>query len=160
MTYGHNFWLESPTKVRLTQLSYILKAVFRDTPLAYSFSGGQVARWPGGQVARWQVAGGTKETIGKWGIPKKSFQNVAQLNWPYLFFCSSGGQVARWQVARWPGDRWQVGQKKTIGKWGITEKSLQKELQKKHCPKLQFQKIKFMKRPNGHVGHGYGGHSG
>ena len=25
------------------------------------------------------------------------------------------------------------------------------KLQKKHCPKLQFQKIKFMKRPNVHV---------
>ena len=56
-----------------TQLSYILKALFKDTPLAYSFctSGGQVA---GGQVARWQVAGGTKK-IGKWGIPEKSIQN-------------------------------------------------------------------------------------
>ena len=39
-------------KVISTQLSYILKALFRDTPLAYSFctSGGQ------GQVARWQVS--------------------------------------------------------------------------------------------------------
>ena len=43
-------------------------------PPAYSFciSGGQVARWPGGS---WH---------GKWGIPEKSFQNVAQQRWPYL----------------------------------------------------------------------------
>ena len=45
--FGHNFWLECPTKVISTQLSYILKALFRDTPLAYSFctsgAGGQVA---------------------------------------------------------------------------------------------------------------------
>ena len=46
-------------------------------PIVYT-SGGQVA---GGQVARWpglEVAGGTKK-IGKWGIPEKSIQNVAQL---------------------------------------------------------------------------------
>ena len=30
-----------------------------------------------------QVAGGTKK-IGKWGIPEKSIQNVAQLRWNYL----------------------------------------------------------------------------
>ena len=50
-----------------TQLRHILNALFTDTPLAYSFctSGGQ-------------VAGGTKK-IGKWGIPEKSIQNVAQL---------------------------------------------------------------------------------
>ena len=35
------------------------------------------------QVARWQVAGGTKK-IGKWGIPKKSIQNVVQLRSNYL----------------------------------------------------------------------------
>ena len=53
--FGHNFWLECPTKVISTQLSYILNALFRDTPHAYSFctSGGQVA---GGHVATWQVA--------------------------------------------------------------------------------------------------------
>ena len=34
---GYNFWLECPTKVRSTQLSYIFKALFRDTPLAYNF---------------------------------------------------------------------------------------------------------------------------
>ena len=36
------------------QLSYILKALFMDTPLAYNLcsSDGQVARWPDGQVAR------------------------------------------------------------------------------------------------------------
>ena len=33
----YNFWLECPTKVRSTQLSYIFKALFRDTPLAYNF---------------------------------------------------------------------------------------------------------------------------
>ena len=37
MVSGYNFWLECPTKVRLTQLSYIFKALFRDTPLAYNF---------------------------------------------------------------------------------------------------------------------------
>ena len=54
-------------KVISTQLIYILKALFRVTPLAYSFctSGGQ-------------VAGGTKKK-GKWGITEKSSQNVAQL---------------------------------------------------------------------------------
>ena len=54
-------------KVISTQLIYILKALFRVTPLAYSFctSGGQVA---GGQVTggRWD------EKIGKWGIPENS----------------------------------------------------------------------------------------
>ena len=30
--FGHNFWLECPTKVISTQLSYILNALFRDTP--------------------------------------------------------------------------------------------------------------------------------
>ena len=65
-------------KVISTQLCYILKALFRDTPLAYSFctSGGQVA---GGQVARWP-GGRWHEKIGKWGIPEKSIQNVAQLS--------------------------------------------------------------------------------
>ena len=37
MISGYNFWLECPTKVRSTQLSYIFKALFRDTPLAYNF---------------------------------------------------------------------------------------------------------------------------
>ena len=32
------------------------------------------------QVARWQVA----RKKGKWGIPEKNFQNVAQLSWNYL----------------------------------------------------------------------------
>ena len=59
-------------KVISTQLSYILKALFRDTPLACSLC------TSGGQVARWQVAGGTKK-IGKWGIPEKNIKNVAQL---------------------------------------------------------------------------------
>ena len=34
---GFNFLLVCPTKVRSTQLSYIFKALFRDTPLAYNF---------------------------------------------------------------------------------------------------------------------------
>ena len=85
MISGYNFWLECPTKVRSTQLSYIFKALFRDTPLAHSFcnsgSRWQVARWPGGQATggRWH-----EKIIGKWGIPEKSFKNVAQLRWPYL----------------------------------------------------------------------------
>ena len=61
----------------LTGVSYegnfnILKALFGDIPLAYSFctSGGQ-------------VAGATKK-IGKWGILEKSFQNVVQLPLFYL----------------------------------------------------------------------------
>ena len=68
------------TKVRSTQLKYIFKALFRDTPLAHSFcnsgSRWQVARWPGGQATggRWH-----EKIIGKWGIPEKSFENVAQL---------------------------------------------------------------------------------
>ena len=43
---------------------------------AFQVPGG---RWPGGQVARRQAAGGRKKNIGKWGIPEKSFENVAQL---------------------------------------------------------------------------------
>ena len=35
--FGHNFWLECPTKVISTQLSYILNALFRDAPFAYFF---------------------------------------------------------------------------------------------------------------------------
>ena len=36
----------------------------------------QVTRWPGGQATggRWH-----EKIIGKWGIPEKSFKNVAQL---------------------------------------------------------------------------------
>ena len=58
-----------------------MNALFRDTPLAYSFctSGGQAA---GGQVARWQVAGATKSPlvfyIVKWGgvlLPLKLKKN-------------------------------------------------------------------------------------
>ena len=36
-----------------------------------------VARWPGGRWAGRQVA--CKKTIGKLGVPEKSYQNVAQL---------------------------------------------------------------------------------
>ena len=32
---GHNFWLEWPTDLISTPLSYIFNALFRDTPLAY-----------------------------------------------------------------------------------------------------------------------------
>ena len=70
--FGHNFWLECPTKVISTQLSYILNALFRDTPLAYSFStsggqvaGGHVATWPRGQVARWPGGSGHQSCFGK-----------------------------------------------------------------------------------------------
>ena len=34
---GYNFWLERPTKTRSTHLSYILKALSKDTPLANLF---------------------------------------------------------------------------------------------------------------------------
>ena len=33
--YFLNFWLDRPTKVRSTELRYILKDLFRKTPLAY-----------------------------------------------------------------------------------------------------------------------------
>ena len=46
---GHNFWLECPTKVISTQLSYILKALFSDTPLAYFFV--PPAIWQPGNLA-------------------------------------------------------------------------------------------------------------
>ena len=32
---GHNFWMECPTDLNSTPLSYIFNALFRDTPLAY-----------------------------------------------------------------------------------------------------------------------------
>ena len=38
-------------------------------------------RWPGG---RWPGDRWHEKTIGKWGIPEKSFKNVAQLCWLYL----------------------------------------------------------------------------
>ena len=54
MISDHNFGLECPTKVVSTQLSYILKALFMDTQLAYNLcssdgqvADGQMARWPG-----------------------------------------------------------------------------------------------------------------
>ena len=37
MKIGHNFWLGCPMKLMSIQLSYILKAIFRDTPRAYNF---------------------------------------------------------------------------------------------------------------------------
>ena len=80
---GFNFWLECPTKVRSTQLSYIFKALFRDTPLAYNFFRAtcHMDTWPPGHLppGTWNA-----NTIGKWDVPEKSFENVAQLCWPYL----------------------------------------------------------------------------
>ena len=79
-------WLKCPTKVRSTQLSYILKALLRDTPLAYRFVYTMchlTSTWP---PATCHLPPGTwnAKTMGKWGIPEKSFENVAQLHWPYL----------------------------------------------------------------------------
>ena len=55
MVSGYNFWLVCPTKVRSTQLSYIFKALFRDTPLAYNFfvppATCRLATWPPGHLA-------------------------------------------------------------------------------------------------------------
>ena len=53
---GDNFWLEWPTKARSTQLSYILKVLFRDTPFLhfrFQVAGSLVAMW---QVGRWHLA--------------------------------------------------------------------------------------------------------
>ena len=72
MIFGHNFWLECPMKVISTQLSYILKALFSDTPLALFFR------------ATCHLATWSAKTIGKQGIPEKSIKNVAQLRWNYL----------------------------------------------------------------------------
>ena len=63
-------------KVRSTQLSYIFKALFRDTPLAHSFviqvPGG---RWPGGQAkgGRWHE----KNYRALFKIPKFLFNEPA-----------------------------------------------------------------------------------
>ena len=64
MISDHNFGLECPTKVVSTQLSYILKALFMDTPLAYNLcssdgqvADGQMARWPGDRWPGSQVIG-------------------------------------------------------------------------------------------------------
>ena len=35
--FGHNFWLEGPTDLRSTLLSYIFHALFRDTPLGHVY---------------------------------------------------------------------------------------------------------------------------
>ena len=46
---GHNFWLEWPTDVRSTPLSYIFNALFRDTPLDHVFCAqpnSQIAKYP------------------------------------------------------------------------------------------------------------------
>ena len=46
---GHNFWLEWPTDVRSTPLSYIFNALFRDTPLGHVFGAqpnSQIAKYP------------------------------------------------------------------------------------------------------------------
>ena len=44
---GHNFWLEWPTDVRSTPLSYIFNALFRDTPLDHVF-----CAQPNSQIAK------------------------------------------------------------------------------------------------------------
>ena len=44
-----NFWLECPTDLRSTPLSYIFNALFRDTPLGYTFCAqpnSQIAKYP------------------------------------------------------------------------------------------------------------------
>ena len=46
---GHNFWLEWPTDVRSTPLSYIFNALFRDTPLDHVFCAqpnSQISKYP------------------------------------------------------------------------------------------------------------------
>ena len=46
---GDNFWLECPTDLRSTPLSYIFNALFRDTPLGYTFCAqpnSQIAKYP------------------------------------------------------------------------------------------------------------------
>ena len=61
-------------KVISTQLSYILKALFRDTPLAYSFC------ISGGHMAMKQVA---QKNLGKWGIYCLWVYNFWGVLWPY-----------------------------------------------------------------------------
>ena len=46
---GDNFWLECPTDLRSTPLSYIFNALFRDSPLGHSFCAqpnSQIAKYP------------------------------------------------------------------------------------------------------------------
>ena len=59
--------------------------------------------------------------------------------------------MARWQVARWPGDRWQVGQKKNNRQVGYHRKELTKRVTKKTLPEVAIPKKKFMKRPTSHT---------
>ena len=47
--FGNNFWLEWPTDLRSTPLSYIFNALFRDTPLGHVFCAqpnSQIAKYP------------------------------------------------------------------------------------------------------------------
>ena len=49
INFGHNFWLEGPTDLRSTLLSYIFYALFRNTPLGYvhhTNPNNQIAKYP------------------------------------------------------------------------------------------------------------------
>ena len=76
--FGDKIQQECATTIQLSLLSYIFIALFRDTPLA------TIGRpWPDGQMAILAIfghlaIGPCATNSGKWGIPEKSYKNVAQ----------------------------------------------------------------------------------
>ena len=73
--FGHNFWLEGHTDLRLTPLSYIFHGPFQGYPTWPRLS--RAARYLA-NLAIWMRA----IKVAKWGIPGKSMKNVAQRRWP------------------------------------------------------------------------------
>ena len=79
---GDNFWLECPTDLRSTPLSYIFNALFRDTPLGYTFCAqpnSQIAKYP--NIILW----GLHTTL---QVPPKDRSKI-----PTFFLAQATGQV-------------------------------------------------------------------
>ena len=82
---GHNFWLEWPTDLISTPLSYIFNTLFRDTPLAYlTWHLTRDLRDVCDTCDMTYVTRVTWQKVGKWGIPEKSSKNAAQRRWPQV----------------------------------------------------------------------------
>ena len=76
---GHDLWLECPTDLRSTPLSYIFNALFTDTPLGY------LSSCPVFHVCHFTyVTCQLSHKEGKWGIHGKSLKNVAKRCWPQI----------------------------------------------------------------------------
>ena len=83
--FGHKILQEHATTIQLALLSYIFIALSRDTSLApIYFAYGPMAIWPNmaiwpyGHIFGHMAIGPYATNMGKWGIPGKSYKNVAQ----------------------------------------------------------------------------------